>query len=137
MNPLKLLRLQPALLGSIEKWEAIFAGTGQDLGVSNCPLCRTYRWEDHVNYCTGCPVQTKTGKSSCQSTPYAAWDEYFTQYKLEEDLPIVEQPVEHQFALYALAWQELQFLRSLSSQLIFNCMESIVEVEGGEGEEPS
>jgi len=32
-----------ALRGSISKWEGIVAGTMQDSGASNCPLCKKFR----------------------------------------------------------------------------------------------
>ena len=35
-----------ALLGSIEKWERIVAGTGEDRGTLNCPLCTKFYFED-------------------------------------------------------------------------------------------
>ena len=47
-----------ALLGSIEKWRRIVAGTGEDLGWKNCPLCTMY----YHGGCEGCPVAEKVGE---------------------------------------------------------------------------
>lgn len=57
-----------ALKGSIQKWQNIVDGTGEDLGTKNCPLCQLY-WEDS---CSGCPVFDKTQYNYCYTTPY--WD---------------------------------------------------------------
>lgn len=45
-----------ALRGSIAKWEAIVAGTGEDKGTGK-----------------GCPVSEKTGKTHCDGSPYEQW----------------------------------------------------------------
>ena len=55
-----------ALLGSIEKWEGIVAGTGEDKGVLNCPLCKMF----YNKGCDGCPVAEKAGDFLCRGTPY-------------------------------------------------------------------
>ena len=55
-----------ALLGSIEKWEGIVAGTGEDKGVLNCPLCTMY----YHGGCEGCPVAEKVENILCCGTPY-------------------------------------------------------------------
>lgn len=69
-------RTLTALKGSIAKWEGIVAGTVENRGFHNCPLCarfhpeatnRSYRGP-HV--CEGCPVKDKTGKSLCRGSPY-------------------------------------------------------------------
>ena len=62
-------RTLKALRGSIEKWEAIVAGTGMDLGAANCPLCALFRAAD----CSGCPVAKAAGRPDCSNTPYIAW----------------------------------------------------------------
>lgn len=99
-----------ALKGSIEKWEAIVAGTGEDKGAKNCPLCRLFLfWDDKVVFpryvnkfyperkvCNGCPVYEATGQPYCDGTPY----EKYSEPENENDLP------EH-------AKEELKFLKSL------------------------
>ena len=55
-----------ALLGSIEKWKQIVAGTGDDYGWENCPLCTMF----HHGGCEGCPVAEKAGDTFCRGTPY-------------------------------------------------------------------
>ena len=55
-----------ALRGSIRKWEGIVAGTEEDYGEDNCPLCKLFLKKD----CEGCPVSARTGKGSCFGTPY-------------------------------------------------------------------
>lgn len=61
-----------ALKGSIAKWEAIVAGTGVDLGGSNCPLCKMFV---RINgECKGCPVMEVTGFDNCERTPYYEYD---------------------------------------------------------------
>lgn len=55
-----------ALLGSIEKWRRIVAGTGEDLGWENCPLCTMY----YHGGCEGCPVAEKVENILCRGTPY-------------------------------------------------------------------
>lgn len=65
-----------AIRGSIAKWEAIVAGTGEDDGPDNCPLCQTF-WLD---FCRGCPVRGRTGHSFCGGSPYDQWlDEATTE----------------------------------------------------------
>lgn len=60
-----------ALKGSVAKWEAIVAGTGEDHGQMNCPLCYVFIIGD----CEGCPVMAATGKRFCAGTPYEAYYE--------------------------------------------------------------
>lgn len=61
-----------ALKGSIAKWEAIVAKTGDDKGAKNCPLCQLFNTENHGENecCIGCPVHAHTGKRWCNGTPY-------------------------------------------------------------------
>lgn len=59
-------KTRKALEGSIKKWEGIAAGTVADLGADNCPLCKMFLGSD----CKGCPVYEKTGRDSCEGTPY-------------------------------------------------------------------
>ena len=58
-----------ALKGSIRKWEKIVAGTGQNEGPNNCPLCALFFHND----CRGCPVYEKTGMVGCLDTPYTEY----------------------------------------------------------------
>lgn len=107
-----------ALQRSIQKWEAIVAGTGVDDGVDNCALCQAfsddYRNEPGwaVDGCFGCPVAEKVGAANCMGTPYDAWAahgrtsaEYKRHpYKVEDEKG------------KQLAQAELDFLRSLVPQ---------------------
>ena len=63
-----------ALKGSIRKWEGIVAGTIQDKGPTNCPLCYKFIFQE----CVGCPVRKATKQTHCQGTPYV-------EYKVAED----------------------------------------------------
>lgn len=73
-NPLDVEPMPPktleALFGSIAKWETIVAGTGEDQGYLNCPLCKLFNTPYR---CTGCPVMEATGQNHCDGTPYDAW----------------------------------------------------------------
>jgi hypothetical protein len=70
-------RTRRALEGSIRKWEAIVAGTGKDLGASNCPLCAEFydavdvdeETGEEIN-CRGCPVRDRTEHDLCGGSPY-------------------------------------------------------------------
>jgi hypothetical protein len=83
-----------ALKGSIAKWEGIVAGTTEDEGNLNCPLCTLF----YRGGCFGCPVMEKTGLDSCNGTPYL---EYADGDDLGKD------------TLLGLAQDELDFLKSL------------------------
>jgi hypothetical protein len=65
-------RTRRALEGSIRKWEAIVAGTGEDWGTSNCPLCTEFYAFVGVDgdNCRGCPVRERTGYGLCDGSPY-------------------------------------------------------------------
>jgi hypothetical protein len=65
-----------ALQGSIAKWEAILAGTAQDEGTNNCPLCLVF-WR---NDCRGCPVRERTGQTLCEGSPYDAWASHWNEH---------------------------------------------------------
>ncbi len=60
-------RTLTALRGSIKKWEGIVAGTIEDKGPDNCPLCQLFIDNDE---CAGCPVAAFTGEDGCGDTPY-------------------------------------------------------------------
>jgi len=90
-----------ALQGSIKKWEAIVAGTGEDEGPSNCPLCRLFHREyrdDGDDACSGCPIM-EAGFAGCSNDEYAA----FCTAADEEN---------HE-RMHGYAGEELDFLKSL------------------------
>ncbi len=51
---------------SIEKWQDIVDGKGENNGGVNCALCELHLFLD----CKGCPIFLKTGLTSCGGTPY-------------------------------------------------------------------
>lgn len=93
-------RTLTALKGSIAKWEAIVAGTGEDKCSNNCPLCQMCGRD-----CIGCPVMDKTGREGCANTPWEKWDAEFGFYS---DKRMADTPERKR-----LAQAELDFLRSL------------------------
>jgi hypothetical protein len=96
-----------ALEGSIQKWQAIVAGTGADKGGTNCPLCQKFAMETHKD-CEGCPVALRTGLPGCQNSPYDEWSDH--QYDAHDDE--LETRV-HCPECRRLAQAELDFLISL------------------------
>lgn len=100
-----------ALRGSIEKWEKIVAGTGEDLLADNCPLCKLFTDdEDAVVLCNGCPVRDASGFSCCVGTPWQKWDRNVGRWDQHQHrwTRFADTP-----ELVALAQAELDFLRSL------------------------
>ena len=99
-----------ALKGSIEKWEAIVAGTGEDRGGLNCPLCAEFGNAK----CGGCPVADAVEEEWCNGTPYEQWMRKVTGERDASTGCYVRKAVtdEHK----ALARQELNFLVSLLLQ---------------------
>ena len=91
-----------ALRGSIKKWEKIVAGTGEDDGCNNCPLCDLFF--NKTGSCFGCPVMDKTGRDECVGTPYGAW-----RWTHEDNFPLTADTPEQKTA----ARRELKFLKSL------------------------
>jgi hypothetical protein len=93
-----------ALRGSIAKWEAIVAGTGDDKGHLNCSLCQIfhtlYRDDADSASCSGCPVFERTGETFCDGTPYG---DYINAFDLGAGPGEIDR----------LAQAELDFLRSL------------------------
>lgn len=100
-----------ALKGSIKKWEGIVAGTGEDRGIENCPLCQVFyapfidRPDNETledlrkrlsQACVGCPVYQSTGLQSCEDTPYddhVNWDDFGdgeSKYATKQDAAIAE-----------------------------------------------
>jgi hypothetical protein len=111
-----------ALQGSISKWEAIVAGTGDDLGTDNCPLCLEFadkhadvnedepRWASEG--CFGCPVAEKVGTHSCCRTPYQAWANHSWDVNGKKSHPYTVKDDKGR----QLAQAELDFLKSLVPQ---------------------
>lgn len=58
-----------ALKKSIKKWKKVADGALEEQGWTNCPLCLLFYNED----CMGCPVQERTNRTACNSTPYVEW----------------------------------------------------------------
>lgn len=91
-----------ALKGSIAKWEAIVAGTGEDNGDSDCPLCQLFSGP----WCGACPVKARTGFDRCSGSPYTEW---LKATGLKKNFPVrVTSDVER-----VAAQAELDFLKSL------------------------
>jgi hypothetical protein len=118
-----------ALKGSIEKWKGIVAGTEEDKGRLNCPLCHLFNpIQGKSKHCEGCPVMEQSGERGCCGTPYEKWDDYW--YNVAQDMDN-ETPEETKLeflinfifswfstsnsrnTLFGLARAELKFLRSL------------------------
>nr|MDQ2987417.1 hypothetical protein [Armatimonadota bacterium] len=104
-----------ALEGSIKKWEAIVAGTGEDKGADNCPLCRVFIDPFlSPDTCGGCPVRERTGSRYCSDSPYDAWA---AGVRRDYSAAVVNRGGGKRIAstpkLVALAQAELDFLRSL------------------------
>ncbi len=102
-------RTREALEGSIEKWRAIERGDGEDLGTSNCPLCRLFR----ENGCIDCPVREETGYIGCHGSPYGAFMEALHDAAGEDATRIDEAPLDEAPHLKRLARDEREFLESL------------------------
>ena len=94
-----------ALKGSIAKWEAIVAGTGEDRGAANCPLCAVFHHSLRSS-CEGCPVERSTGQYGCLGSPYEHFTDAFTT-------PINDLREADRSEATCLAQDELDFLRSL------------------------
>lgn len=92
------------LEGSIEKWEAIVAGTGEDHGTDNCDLCAGF----YALCCVGCPVAAKVGADSCEGTPYQEWSDHMFETHDGSEMKIAGCAECDRFAQ-----AELDFLRSL------------------------
>jgi len=103
MKKVSYQRIMKALAGSVRKWERIIAGKDRDQGVANCPLCKIF-WERRL--CAGCPVAEKTGKSSCDGSPY-------TKFVKACGYNAYPEPTAKRFKQLANA--ELRFLRKLEA----------------------
>jgi len=95
-----------ALEKSIEKWEKIVAGKGEDRGRDDCALCKLFRKES----CVGCPVYAKTGHLGCRGTPYVRWVNHHDYKHFDESSEIYEIECSE---CKRLAQEELEFLKSL------------------------
>jgi hypothetical protein len=93
-----------ALELSIEKWERIYDGVGEDHGSADCPLCEKFLKADIDNLCKGCPVSLKTKRIGCRETPYDLWNFARQEYNTRAAI----NPV-----LKAIAKEMLEFLRGL------------------------
>ena len=91
----RLEKGEDALELSIEKWQDIVDGKGEDEGTANCALCYLYASE----LCEDCPVSEKTeGYIDCIGTPY---DDY-------SEVRNAPEQIRKQQAI-----KELEFLKSL------------------------
>ena len=104
-------RTRTALEGSIAKWEAIVAGTGEDDGPQNCPLCHEFfdELDARGRACSGCPVRMATGQTGCEGSPYDDWCDLFYATDHPPHVPMKAETLEQQ----RLAQAEVDFLRSL------------------------
>ena len=91
-----------ALKGSIKKWQGIVAGTGNDNGTANCPLCVMFY--NQSESCQGCPVQERVEMAGCGGTPWVDWS-----LSHVGPMPYANTTDEHT----KLAKKELRFLQSL------------------------
>jgi hypothetical protein len=104
-----------ALQGSIEHWREnvalVEAGKMPLIGAIHCALCLEFNsGEDQEENCTGCPVMERTGKDSCEESPY-------TQVSARRDLVLrATSPTMQRLEwadLLAACKAELAFLESL------------------------
>ena len=95
-----------ALKGSIEKWEKVASGEGEDQGPANCPLCIAFP----ASNCAGCPVAEKACTEGCGGTPYMMWLLHADLDHSQEDVRRVEAGC---LVCVHLAQAELDFLKSL------------------------
>jgi len=79
---------------SIEKWQDIVDGKGEELGEDNCALCQVSKV-----ICSDCPVFKKTKQEACCGTPYS---DFTSTYEEDERKK--------------LAKKELAFLKSLRKE---------------------
>lgn len=98
--------MSEALELSIQKWENIVMGLGEDKGADNCALCVEFLKD--MNDCKGCPVEAKTQQMDCINTPYHPWRIHHRQR--HQRYPSVA--IACLTCVY-LAQDELDFLKSL------------------------
>lgn len=99
-------RTLTALQGSIKKWEEIAAGTGEDHGCSNCPLCKEFTLRSSEGSCAGCPVN-EAGYPDCERTPYSE----FWRMGIQQASP--RSRTANTPELVEIAKREVDFLKSL------------------------
>lgn len=104
-----------ALRGSIAKWRAIVAGTAEDKGTENCPLCAAFYSHGE---CAGCPAAEVAQDSCCRGTPYMDWANYWAESGQPYDpalghWDLAHVPVARLPEVTAMAQAELDFLISL------------------------
>ena len=78
-----------ALRGSIKKWEGVVAGTTEDKGSDNCPLCQLFN-KEWWQRCYGCPVRDATGQSFCFGTPYEVYRDRRTKTNAKKELKFLQ-----------------------------------------------
>jgi len=103
-------KTRKALMGSIKKWEKIVAGTGEDDGTDNCPLCAVFININASRGCDGCPVYVATRGDVCDGSPYIAWLRHVADVH-DQGWPCRSEPGCPECK--RLAQSELDFLRSL------------------------
>lgn len=101
-----------ALRGSIRKWTGIVAGTAEDEGHKDCPLCQMFfRWPPEPAptrvFCKDCPVAAASGRPNCQRTPYVAYAD------ARDGLDPTEPAAARAARLRTLAEAVLEYLKSL------------------------
>jgi len=93
-----------ALKESIAHWERILLGKDVNVGRQSCALCQ--RFSDHCQTPRSreeCPVYEKTGDLFCEASPYR---DFMGPWVRTGYLGHTEETI-------VLAWEELEFLRSL------------------------
>jgi len=55
---------------SIQKWEDIVKGKGENEGSENCGLCKRFYGSVWGFHCHRCPIMKHTGSPFCRGTPY-------------------------------------------------------------------
>jgi hypothetical protein len=66
----RLRKGEGALELSIQKWEDIVNGKGENEGLSNCALCKLYYGSVWGFHCHNCPIMKRAGLPFCRGTPY-------------------------------------------------------------------
>ncbi len=86
-------QVREALQGSIKKWEGIVAGTVEDEGRINCPLCRLFIEEYD---CPACPVMVETKLFDCSGSPYADYSDTHSVGDAKRELAFLKR-LDHKF----------------------------------------
>ena len=105
-----------ALEASIKHWEENVAAESwvdTNVGWESCALC--LKFIEQKEACTGCPVQEKTGRIGCWSTPYndaaEAINNWEDAIKFEGEWAITPEQAKAEWVKAATV--ELEFLKSL------------------------